>query len=693
MRTYLAALLILLTVFASPLIAETGSHHEEFEFDTAPYRYVIVDGDEDKFRAHHWLTNNYSGGIDEFYASYKLPNDLLVEMEAQAAPRNNEYEALYKITKKNLGYIKFDYEEFRKYYDRTGGTYYRFAEYRSPDSPLMHGEADKDLALDIGKFGVETGINVEGYPSLVLGYEREFRDGAKSRLTWGDVTQGSVTKKISPSFQDIKEIVDIFDVKLEHEVKGFELKNENRWEFVRIDATRQERYFASEANTTASAKALRRQQQKPEADLFSTAFQGAKWLLKDKMYVSSGYRFSQIDQQEFEDIREYDQYGNPRSFSNSENRFNNRAQNQYDSNTWVQNFFYGPVKWLNFGAKLKTEFLNRKSESTYNVELEDPPDNNIGRFDVSDTKMNAQRWGEAFNVRFTAIPKTSLYSELELEQNRVPMTEDRVSVGGEAAASASEEFFRETLTFIQKGAWTLGGRFAPWRFLDFTSHVRHIWRGADYDDIREIASTSSGAKSAFMDGQDSQTDEFLTRVGLKLTKYFQPGFRYIYRDTDYFTRAEAQGTVRSGSNSHNFIFDIMSQIRPDLLATTSFSHQTANVVTPAESDFTVARLPRFNSDVNTWLLAVNYAPRKNFSFNNAFHYSVARNFDDFSSFGLPLGADYEIVDVETGIAWNPCEKLTVEPKYGLYTYIPNPNAEFGEYTAHALTLELKLAWG
>jgi hypothetical protein len=99
----------------------------------------------------------------------------------------NDFGADFSLTKEALGFVKFDYEEFRKYFEPTGGAYYRFNSYRSSDTL-------KDLTLDIGKFGVETGLTLEGMPEVVLEYEREFKDGAKSRLTWASVKEGATTR-------------------------------------------------------------------------------------------------------------------------------------------------------------------------------------------------------------------------------------------------------------------------------------------------------------------------------------------------------------------------------------------------------------------------------------------------------------------------------------------------------------------
>lgn len=666
------------------------------EIEVLPLRYAFVDGYQDKFRAHHWMNDGYAAGLKEFYTAQTISEDTILKMEGKAIPQNNEFEGMVEINKKNVGYTKFEYKEFRKYYDRRGAVYRRFEGlYRDLGAPLWYGEANKELALDIGQFGVEAGLRKEGFPHLTFGYEREFRDGAKSRLTWGTVTNvAGLSRKIAPAYADIKEIVDKFDVEIDHTVKGVELISEQTWEQVRIDQTRTELQFSQNWDTNATNKYILKQHIKPESKSFNSVWKAAKWFSKDRIYTSAGYRFNTLKNQEWEDTREFDQYLNLMSTGNfSENRFNNRAENSYHSNTWVQNIAFIPVKWLNFGMKLKEEYFNRRGESTYNIETTNPPDNRVNRFEVSDTKYNAQRIGESFSVRFAKIPRTALYSELEFEQMKGPLNEDRISVGGQSAPAAGEEFTRETLTYIQKGGWTLGMRAVPISFIDFTSHFRRSWKGTDYDDIRESPPVG-GAKSAFFDNQDLSVNEFMSRLAFKLTKFFQPALRYIFRETRYDTAVEEQPSVLTGIDSNNFIVDITSQPLNELIAIASFSRLGATTWTPGKDFFGAANTPEFDSNVNTWSFSLNYAPQKVWSWINTIRYSRADNFNDFADTGLPLGADYRMIDLESGFKFALLqEKLILEPKYALYHYNANDSVDSGDYSAHVLSFEITLPWG
>ena len=658
----------------------------------APVRYVFVDGDSGRFRAHHWMNDGYVGGLKDASGHFTLPDGTEVSGEGHALIDANDLGAELSVKKEALGFFNFDYQEFRKYFDTSGGAYRRFATLQSPDS-------DKDLRLDIGKFGLETGLTLEGWPELALEYEREFKDGIKSRLTWTAAKEIGETRNIGPSWQEIDETVDSFAVKANHDLAGFALHGEQQWEFVRAENTREEKFLATTG--VASDTKIRQQAQAPEAIVLTTTLGGERSFLEDKVVVSSGYHFNHLKNREMETGTELSAAGVRTNYSRGENKIDARADNDYDSHTWVQNVMVSPWQTVSFGAKLKSEVITRHGYSTYPwyseyVTSPEAFDEVMDHQEVTQSDMKAARWGEGFSLRFTGVPRTALYTELELEQSRMLLREDRKSLDGPDTGDdsvATEVFQRETVTEVRRGTWTLGGRTNPWRFLDLTTQVRRRVYNNDYDDQRE---TAGSGRSVFFDGQSVHTDEFSTRITFKPCRWFRPSFRYQLRADKYATRAENQQIVKTESLSNIYTFDVMMQPLRDLVTTATFSRQTASTTTPARlaslspgGGLRTYNIPRFNADVNTWLLGADYTFKPNITLNGTLQYSWADNFNDYANTGMPYGADFHKLDLSTGIKWSPTNMpdTSVGAEYGLYTYNPNENVEAGEYTAHMIWFE------
>ena len=329
-KLLLAGGLFLLAVFPSRAEEEAS-----LSIQAMPARYISVDGDDEKFQAHHWMKDGFVGGIRDASASAVFQNGVSLEAGGHALVDQNDLGAAFSLKKEGLGFARADFSEFRKYYDGTGGINHFF-------STLQANETNKELALDIGRLSLETGIAAEGWPGLSFLYDRHFKDGAKSRLTWTAVKEGTVTRSIGPSWQDVDEITDTFALKADHTLAGFQISGEQRWEFVRSDMTREERSLSTTA--TASDKKIRRQDQQPESNLMTTTLNAQRDFLGEKLFLSGGYRFSHMDNREFESIIETNAAGVATNFSNPKQIRNARADNDYDAHTWVNSFTAAPCK-------------------------------------------------------------------------------------------------------------------------------------------------------------------------------------------------------------------------------------------------------------------------------------------------------------------------------------------------------------
>lgn len=659
----------------------------EVSLTLEPIRYIFVDGDEGKFRAQHWQREGYVGGVREFSLQDTLSDGTEFSGAGHALIDQNDLGGAFSLKKAGLGFIALDYTEFRKYYDNTGGTYHPFTTLSGVDTA-------QDLHLDIGHLAVETGLALEGWPALSFAYEREFKDGVKSRLTWTSLTEGGTSRNIGPSWQEINEIVDVFALKASHELAGVTLKGEQRWELVRTETLREEQQLST--NATASQRKIRRQDQAPETNLATTTLWAERNFLARKLFTAAAYHYARMSNREFESLLEFNANGVPTNFSNPKQQINARADNRYSTHTWTGNVMATPRSWVSVGAKLKSEVIKRNSNSSYptdavpNSSGGSSPNGIIDRTDTSVNDTKAVRWGENFSLRFTGIPRTALYTELDLEQSRILLREDRQSLDGPDAGdgtSANEVFSRETVSKVWRGVWTLGGQITPWSFLNLTTQVRHRQSNIDYDNQRHTDPGASTARSAFFDGQNIATNEFTTRVTLRPARWLRTSVRYQFRDDNYATRTfDSEPIVKTGTVSNIYTYDVVLQPRRDLSTTLSFSRQTAATTTPARLSAT-ANTPTYNADVNTWLFGADYAPTARLTLSGTLQYSQADNFDDFTGNGLPLGVDNRRLDLTTKCVCALSEDTSVNAEYGFYHYQANTNAEVGDYDAHLIQLE------
>lgn len=668
---------------------EVPSNEFHGSLTAVPVQYTSVEGDQHQYEALNWDRRGYEGGLDDFQFEEKYnPEKIQASVDGHALIHNNDYEVNALVEKKDFGYVKLNYQEFTKYYNDRGGVYYPFL-------VLSESSLNRELALDISEFRVETGINIPDYPQLSFAYERHVKDGTKSRLSWAPVVVGSVTRNIAPSYQDINEVVDSIEFNESHTLKGFELKGQQAFEWSQAELLRHEQSLSN--TSAASGKKIREQQQDPQYHLFTTTESAERWYQDERIFTGLAYHFMRMENNEVENIFELNEQGAPTNFSNPKQIRNARADNDYNSHAWAGSVMVQPKPWMNVITKLRTELVDRSGNSAYPSDTTPAaaggsnPDNIINNIELSRTEDRVARIGEGISFRITKIPRTALYNEFEFEQLRNWLSEDRDSLAGQSAANAGEIFGRETVSYMSRGIWTLGAQVLPTFWLDWTSHLRLNRANTDYDDKRETVSTASGAKSAFMDAINITSQEFATRFTFKPKRWIKPSVRYQLQRRGYDTRVEDLSNVETTMNSHIFTFDLTLQPRHNLLITTGVSPQYAWIVTPAREN-NINNTPRYQANIFTWLLNLNYDFNEKLAFLGGFEYSNADNYVDYTNAGLPLGAAFNQMNVTAGLNWKLSQIVTLMLEYGFFRYNGDDRVDTSNYNANVVSLRTKLSW-
>src|SRR5207237_9480017 len=125
------------------------------------------------------IPERLGGGAEEFWLMTQLAPDEPLSVVARVIVPYEDFGLKLDLRKSDVGFVRGGFEQWRKYYDDTGG-YYR------PFSPPSF-DFGRDLHLDTGRAWVDFGLTLPNLPQIVLGYEYQYRDGSKSTLEWGNV--------------------------------------------------------------------------------------------------------------------------------------------------------------------------------------------------------------------------------------------------------------------------------------------------------------------------------------------------------------------------------------------------------------------------------------------------------------------------------------------------------------------------
>ena len=657
-------------------------------FVIEPIRLISVKGDAAKFRALNWMNDGTTGGIKEIGIDRKLGKDEHVTFEGHAIPGDNDLGALLTISKDNLGYMKLDYGNFRKWYDNVGGFY--------PYNSLAVNKLNGDLKMDIGHFLIETGLGEESDPTLSLSYGRDTKNGLKDRLTWTSVVDNStygagVTKKTAPSYAQMDETTDTLTLREKVNTAGnVILLGSQSYEFFNAHNFREEKQLATvgSGNPDANLK-IRRQIQDPQTKLLTTNFTASRWSLNDQTYVSAGYLFAHTRNTEVETIREYTGAGVwTGAFSSSKNR-DGFARNTEDKNTWTAQLMSSLTEDLSFNSKLKAEVLSRNSFSKY--DLYGSALTVVGT-DNAVSEDKTIRTGQSMGLHFNGIPKTSLYTEAEMRQERNWLSEERLPTGT-ADSLINYENIANKPEFIE----TIGARFVPAKWINATTEYKHHMSDAKYNTIHNNTTSSAPANvpaESFLNKLETVTDEIATKISWKPIKWLENAFKYKVAGNNYHTQVVNQDWEKSQGYDRSFTYDLTLTPLDPLMFNLSYSLEQLKASTPAASSTTLY-LPPFTGNVFSWALTTSYAPLENLSLYNTLDYSRAKNaINNYAptTGAFLYGVDDEWYDAVVGIRWSPKKNITIEPHYGYYAFRANQSVETGNYSAHVMMVDVKFDW-
>ncbi|MDQ8205058.1 hypothetical protein [Pelagicoccus sp. SDUM812003] len=164
------------------------------------------DGNEAAYLARHPIKKHAFGGIERFQYSGYIGRYTEFKTEGRAMFDNNDYLFGVEFLNEDVGYFKFRWEEYRIFYDGSGKYF--------PGSDTWIDIYDDELALDRGKLQIEGGLFLDGGLDLDFSYTRLTREGLKSSSALADTTLTGEygTRNIVPTFLDIDESRDIFEV-------------------------------------------------------------------------------------------------------------------------------------------------------------------------------------------------------------------------------------------------------------------------------------------------------------------------------------------------------------------------------------------------------------------------------------------------------------------------------------------------
>jgi hypothetical protein len=642
---------------------------------------TAVRGDAKKFRELYWQRDGWNGGLEEFEMVEKPTADS--KITAAGHVLQDDYKISLSAEKNDLGFARFGWSQFRKYYDDRGGYY--------PLFPTPVFSLNRDVHLDEGRAWTEFGLTLPRWPKIIFGYEYQYREGSQSTLQWGPVINGTQIRDIYPAFENISEKVHILKLDMDYEVAGIYLSDNFRGEWYELK-TQQFNDSSFSIGSTAMALTTARNQER--------YFQGANTFhlekqLTDWWFASGGYLYSRLNGNAAADVQTL----NPALLDPSfvAPGWNSQSiQLERESHVFSVSSLLGQWEGLSLSLATQNEWTRQTGLTIANVNLAlafapflfplDQPESLHSDLDRS-------IFSQDLGLRFTKIPFTTLFADARFQQDTVGQYEQEMD--------GLTPFLRDTDMKGDLKDFRLGFNSSPLRRLSLSAHYRRYDKETDYD-TRLKEPLGLEGYPAFIRWRDLLSNEAQTKLSFQLASWLQTSLTYQWIKNHYRTAtygvdnpignipggfSPGGGLLAGTYDSQVTSLNLTAIPWQRLFVSSTFAFQHARTLTSANDTTSVAP---YRGNIYTAMLNGSFALNEKTDLVAGYSFSTADFAQDNFTGGLPLGTHYHQHGLEAGVKRQIGKGKTLGLQYRYYRYEDSSTGGASDFEAQALFATL--AW-
>lgn len=365
-------------------------------------QYLAIYGDEGRFREDNYITDDYTGGIEELLLSGTI-EDTLLRFYGRAI-HDYDYGFGLDLTKEDSYFFKLDHRQTRRYYDGSNEPF-NPTPYRLP-----HDFADRDDGnMYIDRFDTDTvfGWKLDNFPDLTFGYTRWVRSGEQTTLRGEDLAAtGLDTLRSYPGLVNVDGISDKVFVQLSDQIAdkhNVSLKQQ-------LEVYHDEQTIDTARYSNGTLSQFRQYNDEPHFHELLTHLNYNSFLT-NKTYLTGNYLFQNLKNTTKRTELRTNLTGN---------NFNQFIEPDTNNRRNANVFNVGLVNLDNVIKDLRIGFNARFQESDTKMEGEGIKS---GTRRLAEAEQSEYQFGQSFSVAYSGIKRTKLSYTLELEQRSLHWTE------------------------------------------------------------------------------------------------------------------------------------------------------------------------------------------------------------------------------------------------------------------------------
>jgi hypothetical protein len=613
----------------------------------------IFNGNKPQFQQQQKTKGHGFGGLEDLHYTTQLDKTTSFTVDGRAIADNNDYKLKLDLTREKLGYVRLSYDEFRTWYNGDGGF--------DPASGSYYALNGDAKGIDRGEFSIEAGLTLEKKPQVKFKYTHAFRDGEKSSTIWGITHPGGVTKGLSPSFYDIDESRDAFQLDVTHHIFKSDVGVGLRYETGTLDNSLK---ITQAPGEPAQQKIT--DKQNTGYDLFNANAFTETWF-KDKLMLTTGFSFSDLDN-DFSGSRIY---GTDFDVSYAPNALAGSGYSNLNGGSHAQEYVAN-VNLLALPAK------NWTIVPSVRVQREDTDAHFTGSQTLganaavpfsgrSDSGLTDVR--ERLDARYTGLTNWVFFGRGEWTEGQGNVREfggtgpvGGIGLPGIQRATEDERLFQK---------YTVGGRWYPLRNVNVDAGGYYKINHYDYNnnlDSTPNDSASANRYPAYLVMQDFETLDGNFTLTLRPVTTVSLVSRYEYQLSTIHTKPDPISGLAevqtSDMTSHIFAQNISWTPWSRLFLQVGFNYVASETETPA-AKFTKAIL---NAQNNYWTLNFNsgFVINDKTDFNVNYFYYRADDYQNNSAFGVPYGEGTQEHGVTATLVRRLSERVRLTVRYGFF---------------------------
>ncbi len=654
----------------------TNSYSNWIEFGGGGF---ITGGNKSQFQQQSQARGGAFGGLEDFHFKKDIAKATTLTLDGRAMVDENDYKARIGVSKDGLGYVRFSYDQFRTWYNGDGGFF--------PPTGTYYGMQGDALALDRGQISFEAGLRMDKVPKITFKYTRTYREGDKSSTSWGGTHPTGSTpfvRGLAPSFYDINEHSDLFELDATHHIKATDLGLGLRYETGKLDdALKIDQYPGEPTEQKITNR------QGTTYDLFNVHSFSESWIKKNLM-ISSGLAYSDLDN-DWSGSRVYGNafdvgyLPNPLASYGYYNLNGGSHLHEYVGNL---NLFYQPVPHLSIvpSVRVQKEDTDASATGMETVGTAAPLAFDGGS-DQSDLDVR-----ERLDLSYNGITNWVFYARGELSEGNGNLYQR----GGlvpippyNGIPQPAGNYHSDQDRFFQK--YSAGARWYPLARLTFDAGGYYKRDKYNYNNTVD-GNPNTTTYPGFLVLQSFDTYDGNFRMTVRPRMNISAVSRYEFQySTIHTTPDPTSGLTEAGSSkmtSHILAQDVTWTPWSRLYLSGGFNYVLSTTKTPA-SDATAAILEAEN---NYW--TVNFSTGlvldDKTDLKVSYFYYQSDNYQDISLNGVPYGAGAQQHGITATLTRRITQNLRWNLKYGFSHYHDELSGGNQDFNAHLVYTSLQV---